>query len=143
MATTEPTPQQSPTSKIQEDEKSIKSLRSLTSFITLVAWVNVLVGIYLIWVMVAYHLGISTLVSIILSFAIAGTLFWCDRLLEQKRRSAITIYALMMIVIWLVVLIMRLISSQPLFRLIDLAGLILPGAILFEMYRLRRRGFLV
>ena len=143
MTTTKQAPQPSTTSKIQEDEKSIKSLRSLTSIITLGAWLSMLAGIYLVWSFVAYHFGIFTLVSAILSFVMGGLLFWCDRLLAQKRRFAITIFASMTIVSWSVILILRLINSRPLFRTTDLVSLVLPGAILFEMFRLRQKGLLV
>ena len=125
------------------DEKSIRSLRSLSSFITLGAWLGILAGIFLIWSMIAYKWGSSALVSIVLSFAMAGALFWCGRLLDQKRQLAITIYIATIIASWFIVLITRVINSRTLFASRDLISLIVPVVILFEMYRLRRKGLLV
>jgi len=115
MASTKRSSAQATETRAQEDEKSLRSLRSLGSFITLGAWAGVL----------------------------AGALFWCDRLLQQKRQLALVIYTYVMLFGWSAILIMRLVSSRPLFGLRDLLGLIVPAVILFEMHRLRQKGFLV
>ena len=129
--------------QVPEDEKSLRSLRSLGSFITLGAWAGVLGGIFLLWSMIAYKWGIFAVVGIIISFATAGALFWCDRLLQQKRQLALVVYTYVMLFSWSVVLIMRLVSSRPLVGVRDLLGLIVPAVILFEMHKLRKKGILV
>jgi len=143
MANTKRISAQVTENKAQEDEKTLRSLRSLGSFITLGAWAGVLGGIFLIWSTLAYKWGLSALVGIIISFASAGALFWCDRLLQQKRQLALVVYTYVMLFGWTIVLIMRLVSSRPLFGLRDLLGLIVPAVILFEMHRLRQKGILV
>ncbi len=125
------------------DEKVIRSLQSLASFIALGAWLGILAGIFLIWSMISYRWGISAIVSIVLVFAISGVLFWCSKLLEQKSQLAITVYTVTMIASWVIVLITRLASSRPLLGARDLLSLIVPGIILFEMYRLRQKKVLV
>lgn len=135
-------PEQQPSPEIT-DEKLIRSLRSLASFIALGAWLGILAGIFLVWSMIAYKWGISAVVSIVLSFAISGALFWCSRLLEQKSQLAITVYTATMITSWFLILIMRLVNSRPLFGSRDLLSLIVPGVILFEMYWLRQKKVLV
>jgi len=142
MATKKSTPPQSVAKKISKEEKSIKSLRSLSSIIALGAGLNLLAGLFLIWSMLAYHMGVSALINIILSFAIAGTLYWCSRLLDQRNRRVLTIYASLIFAIWCIILVLRIIDSQPLFELRDLLSLILPAYILFEMYRFKQNGIL-
>jgi hypothetical protein len=143
MTSTKGIPAQVAQNKVQEDEKSLKSLRSLGSFITLGAWSGVLVGLFLIWSMIAYKWGIFAWISIIVSFATAGALFWCDRLLQQKRQLALVVYTYVMLFGWSAVLLMRLVSSRSLFGVTDLLGLIVPAMVLFEMHRLRRKSILV
>ena len=129
--------------KVPEDEKTLKSLRSLGSFITLGAWAGVLGGLFLIWSTIAYKWGAWAWFGIIISFASAGALFWCDRLLQQKRQLALVVYTYFLLFGWTIVLIMRLVSSRPLFGIGDLPGLIVPALILFEMHKLRQKGVLV
>ena len=143
MASTENISAQASEMKVQEDAKSLKSLRSLGSFITLGAWAGVLSGLFLIWSMIAYKWGGWAWFGIILSFASAGALFWCDRLLQQRRQLALVVYTYVMLFGWSIALIMRLVSSRPLFGIRDLLGLIVPAVILFEMHKLRQKGILV
>ena len=143
MANTKRISAQATETKVQEDEKTLRSLRSLGSIITLGAWAGVLAGIFLIWSTIAYKWGFSALVGILLSFGSAGALFWCDRLLQQKRQLALVVYTYIMLFGWSAVLIMRLVSSRPLFGLRDLPGLIVPAVLLFEMHRLRQKGILI
>jgi|ERR671924_1344354 hypothetical protein len=143
MASTKSISAQGTENKVPEDEKSLRSLRSLGSFITLGAWAGVLGGLFLLWSMIAYKWGGFAVVGIILSFATAGALFWCDRLLQQKRQLALVVYTYVMLFSWSAVLIMRLVSSRPLFGVRDLLGLIVPAVILFEMHKLRQKGILV
>jgi hypothetical protein len=82
MASTKDISSQPAASNVQEDEKLTRSLRSMSSFLTLGAWLGILAGIFMIWSMVAYKLGFSALFSIIISFASAAALFRCSRLLE-------------------------------------------------------------
>ena len=131
------------TNKMQEDRKTIRSLQSLSSIITLGAWLSILTGIVLIWMMVASNLGFFVLVGVILAFVSGAGLFWCDRLLQQKSQRAITVYAAILIGGWVVILMMRLVNSWSLLGFRDLFGLLLPGAILFEMYKLKKKGVLV
>jgi hypothetical protein len=138
MANTKNISAQATETKVQEDEKSLKSLRSLGSFITLGAWAGVLGGLFLIWSMIAYKWGAWAWFGIILSFASAAALFWCDRLLQQKRQLALVVYTYFMLFSWTLVLILRLVSSRPLFGIRDVLGLIVPALILFEMHKLRQ-----
>ena len=138
--TSEVTPSVQPVAD-KAEEKLLKSLRSLTSFIALGSWVSLVLSLYLIWLLIAYHFPLILVVNTFWTFIVTGLLFWCVHLLKQQSRLAFRIYPLLIASGVVYSLTLHFLIRRP-FSFLNVLPYFIPALILIQLYQLQRKGIL-
>jgi|GEM_PF-3278105 len=138
--TSEVTPSVQPVAD-KAEEKLLKSLRSLTSFIALGSWVSLVLSLYLIWLLIVYHFPLILVVNTFWTLIVTGLLFWCVHLLKQQSRLAFRIYALIIASGVVYSLTLHFLIRRP-FSFLNILPYFIPALILIQLYQLQRKGIL-
>ena len=131
--------------KPEIDKKMRRILRSLTTYLTLAAFLNLILAIVGVWAILSQNLSITpiAIVSVILSLVYAGSLYWCVRLLDQRRLIALWVFLSIISVSFLFYLAVSFLQGETPFSFFDIIIFIVWAVILFDMYRLKRNGVLL
>ena len=128
---------------IEREKKLMKSFRSLKNIVALGVFANVLVDIYILFLVFLSKGNLLNIITFALSVIFTGGLFYSSRLLSMESQNALVVYIVTVCGVWLWVFIFRFINHLPLFAGKDIFSFIFPVAILYEMHRLKKEGVLI
>jgi hypothetical protein len=120
-----------------------RSIRTLSATLMFGVYFNILIGIFLIGYMMVVGFIVFGLLHTIISFEIAGVLFWCDRLLKKRMKSILIVFLSLVLANWCYSVIVRIfIFTTHRLYVLDFFSIIIPVAILLELYRYKKKGVL-
>ncbi len=127
------------------DEKSLQTINQLTSFLTVGVVFTAITLLVQIWATLKAKFALSSIsfLYIVFSLVLIATLVWCIRLLKQKRVLSVWVFVGFMVMYILYTLAFRWFDGKVLFVQRDVVTWIVLAAILFELYRLKRKSVLV
>jgi hypothetical protein len=126
------------------DEKSIRTIHSLTTYLTIGVILNSVFLIVQLWATFAAELILSSIsyFYLIYDMILIGALIWCINLLKQQRLLALWVFAGFIVANFINVLLLRSYERKELFNSLDIIIYIVQAAIIFEIYRLKRNDVL-
>ena len=127
------------------DEKSLRSVSQLTGFLTIGVLFVAISLIVQIWATLRAKFVFTPIsfLYIVFSLVLIAALVWCIRLLNQKRVLSLWVYVGFMTLYILYTMAFRWFDGKDLFMQRDFITWIVLAAILFELYRLKRKNVLV
>lgn len=126
------------------DEKSLRTIKQLTGFLTVGVVFTAITLLVQIWATLKAKFVLTSVsfLYIIFSFALIAALVWCIRLLNQKRVLSVWMFVGFTALYILYTLTFRWFDGNALFMQRDVVTWIVLAAILFELYRLKRKSAL-
>ena len=126
------------------DEKSIRSLNNLKAYLGVGVCLSALMLIIQIWATLKAGLILTpiSITYIFFSVVLISALVWCIKLLSQRRLLAMWVFIGIIAIRFFVTLAFRLYGGKETFTVSDIVAYIVQAAILFEIYRLKRKGVL-
>jgi len=127
------------------DEKSLRTINQLNGFLTVgvvFTAVSLLVQMWATW-KAKFVLTPVSFLYIVISLGLIATLVWCIRLLKQKRAVSVWVFVGFMMTYILYTLAFRWFDGKAIFVQRDVVTWIVLAAILFELYRLKRKNVLI
>ena len=126
------------------DEKSLRTIRSLTGYLGVAAGLNAFFLIVQLWATfkVGYVLSWVSFVYILFSIALIGALVWCIKLLKQRKLLVLWVFVGFIAINFLYTLIFRFYGGKDLFSPLDIVAYIVQAAIFIDLYRLKSKDIL-
>jgi hypothetical protein len=136
-------PEQQP-SAVMPDEKSIKTLRTITNYLTAILFTCGLGVLLNLWQLFSKDNSApsSALFNIFAFISLGAILAWCLRLLKQMRVLSFWIFLVFVFANLACLIIYRLISGSPIFALVDVLLYLFAAVAVFELYKLKTNGTL-
>lgn len=126
------------------DEKSLRSLSNLKGYLGIGVAFNALILIIRSWATLkaGFILTPLSVAYIFFSVVLIGALVWCIKLLDQRRLLAMWVFIGFIVISFFVTLALRLYGGIDAFTRSNVVAYIVQAGILFEIYRLKRKGVL-
>ena len=126
------------------DEKSMRSISQITGFLSVGVLFNVVALVVQIWATLKakFVLSAVSFAYIIASLILLAALVWCIRLLNQKRALSVWVFLGFSVISILFSMTFNSYAGKALLSLANFVALFVQALLLFELYRLQRKGVL-